>query len=77
MRSSAALDPPIKASASMSPVFMRNGMVSRPRPDTKFMAPGGKARAKASTKKLEIHCIVSDEWEEALGALSSIKTSNL
>ena len=39
----------MKAKASISPVFIRNGIVSLPRPDTKFIAPGGSVLAKAST----------------------------
>mmetsp|Transcript_7856 Transcript_7856/g.19500 ORF Transcript_7856/g.19500 Transcript_7856/m.19500 type:complete len:208 (+) Transcript_7856:774-1397(+) len=40
---SAAPDPPMKARASTFPVSINTGIVSRPRPATKFIAPGGRA----------------------------------
>mmetsp|Transcript_116406 Transcript_116406/g.329251 ORF Transcript_116406/g.329251 Transcript_116406/m.329251 type:complete len:221 (-) Transcript_116406:569-1231(-) len=48
MRESAALDEPMKAKRSTLPDCMMGGMVSRPRPATKFTTPFGKAWAYAS-----------------------------
>ena len=49
MSASAAREPPMKPSMSTSPDFMIGGHVTRPEPETKLMAPGGRWRANAST----------------------------